>query len=274
MKIRKIEREQFDGKVYNFGTEDTHTYVAEGVVVHNCYQNSTLAGKHARMKDIRAIARACEKAEVFEVAIGGGEPTLHPEFIELLYIFADSNVVPNFTTKNPKWIAKNWLFIKDVVGGFAVSVTSEVEIHHLAQTIKGLDFGPGQVNLHFVMGLNNREQFDNMLRAAREYGYRVTLLGYKTFGRGNEVQPENYDWWLDSIFSTEGLDISIDTALALQYHQQILDAGVPQYMFHTTEGRFSAYVDAVAMTLHPSSYDEEQSYDFNGLTWLTNFAKF
>jgi intein/homing endonuclease len=36
MKVRYIEEKDYDGDVYNFEVEGTHSYIAEGVVIHNC----------------------------------------------------------------------------------------------------------------------------------------------------------------------------------------------------------------------------------------------
>jgi hypothetical protein len=36
-KIKKIETQDYEGEVFNLGVNDTHTYNAEGFLVHNCY---------------------------------------------------------------------------------------------------------------------------------------------------------------------------------------------------------------------------------------------
>ena len=42
-----------------------------------CYQNSTLDGLHAKWEDLSAMVEKMKREHVFELAIGGGEPTLH-----------------------------------------------------------------------------------------------------------------------------------------------------------------------------------------------------
>lgn len=92
----------------------------------------------------------------------------------------------------------------------------------------------------------------------------VTLLGYKTNGRGASCAPVSYDWWIDAVKSAhcEGADwrtpqIGIDTALASEYENELKEAGVPSWLFHTKEGKFSMYIDAVEGKLAPSSYCED-----------------
>jgi uncharacterized radical SAM superfamily Fe-S cluster-containing enzyme len=71
-----------------------------------CYRGSTEAGQHASTSYLRRLAAACGEAGVFEVAIGGGEPTEHPDFVEILRAFRDAGVVPNFTTRNVDYLVR------------------------------------------------------------------------------------------------------------------------------------------------------------------------
>ena len=110
--------------------------------------------------------------------------------------------------------------------------------------------------MHVVMGTQTEGQFTATLEEAARHGYRVTLLGYKTTGRGGEYRPRPYGWWTDGIALAQklGLALSIDTTLADQYHHEILQADIGQEYFHVREGQYSAFIDAVSMTVHASSY--------------------
>ena len=46
MKIKQITTKQFNGNVYNIGVEKHHNYFANGILVHNCYQNSNETDTH------------------------------------------------------------------------------------------------------------------------------------------------------------------------------------------------------------------------------------
>jgi DNA polymerase elongation subunit (family B) len=61
--VREINTYQFEGTVYNIGTE-SRTYVADGVLTHNCYDF-----------DLRYILGRCEKLEIsFDIGRDGSEP--------------------------------------------------------------------------------------------------------------------------------------------------------------------------------------------------------
>ena len=153
----------------------------------------------------------------------------------------EAGIVPNFTTKKPAVVRKMWPEIKDYVGGFAYSAENAGQVRMAARTFKG-HIPDQKVSLHYVMGLGDRDHFVDYLKAANEVGYRVTLLGYKTVGRGKDVIPFPYDWWVDVVSDLvktgECPTLSIDTPLAEQYDGKM---PVPTFMYHTREGAFSMY---------------------------------
>lgn len=220
-----------------------------------CYMASTLAGRHSTMENMAQVVDRLAKAKVFEVALGGGEPTSHPQFVRVLEMFRERGVVPNFTTKTPAAVRRLWPEIGHLVGGFAYSAENAGQVGMAARVLKG-HVPDAKVALHYVMGLGDREHFMEYLRAANEVGYRVTLLGYKTVGRGKEVIPYPYDWWVGAVSTLvaagECPTLSIDTPLAEQYDGRM---PVERHMYHTREGAFSMYVDAVSMEMGASSFE-------------------
>lgn len=221
-----------------------------------CYQASTLQGKHASMEDVRFVVKELAKVGTSECALGGGEPLEHPEIIEVFRLFKEAGIVPNFTTKFPGLVRKYWSELEPLIGGFAYSAENAAQIRSAAKLFRKI---PKRfVNLHYVMGLGDREHFKEYLTAASVAGYRVTLLGYKTTGFGKNVIPFPYDWWIEAVneLIAEGNcpSLSIDTPLADQYHGEM---PVESYSYHRMEGAFSMYVDISEMTFGASSFAED-----------------
>lgn len=102
------------------------------------------------------------------------------------------------------------------------------------------------------------EHFREYLKAAAGVGYRVTLLGYKTNGRGKDVVPFPYEWWVDEVSAlvASGMcpSLSIDTPLAGEWAGRM---PVDKALYHTEEGKFSMYIDAVALTYGASSFENK-----------------
>jgi hypothetical protein len=236
-----------------------------------CYQASTIKGKHSTVANMQFIIDELKKAKVFEVALGGGEPTDHPDFVKILKDFHNAGIVPNFTTKSLGWVKRNWSTIDPYVGAFAYS----------AETVKDLDSADkmfdsipkDRINIHYIMGLGSNVEFVAFMKRAAELNFRVTLLGYKTVGRGDDVEHVDYDWWIDAIHFLRKMNccptFSIDTPLAEQYQDEL---PVSKNLFHTREGFVSAYIDAVAMKMGASSFENLESLVPFDKDWVDRYA--
>lgn len=220
-----------------------------------CYQGSTKEGQHADMPFLYSVARALKHLRVFEVAIGGGEPTMHPQFEDILRNFRSYGVVPNFTTKSLHWMRdqRRAKEILGLAGDFAYSVQRREEAEEFAAHLKLLDSSRGSIQC--VLGVVDDYSLKSILELAKVTHLRVTLLGYKTTGRGAKHQPiKNPDWI--RIVKKSGANVGVDTAIIAEYGKQLRAAGVPDQMMTPFEGKFSAYIDAVEKKMGPSSYCE------------------
>lgn len=237
-----------------------------------CYQDSTLLGKHATWENLQWVAYQLGKAKVFEVALGGGETTGHPHFLRLLQEYRTMGIMPNFTTKKPAAVRNLWPEMANLIGGFAYSAETAAQVRGASKMFKDID--PSKVNLHYVMGLGDQAHFEEYLREASYHNYRVTLLGYKTSGRGKEVIPHPYHWWMESVSKLvdagECPSLSIDTPLAGQYQGQM---PVAEYQYHTQEGMVSLYIDNVSMEMGASSFSEKEALQPFTEDWLKIYRK-
>lgn len=224
-----------------------------------CYQGSTLQGIHADTSNIMSVLSTLAELKVFEVAIGGGEPTLHPDFVKILGYAREMGIVPNFTTRNLAWL-RDPAKTRDIMasaGAFAFSVHDESDLDKLAALIEVNGIDGRRTHVHIIMGLDDHYQFERKIKHAHDLNLPITLLGYKTAGFGANVKHQDYSWWLDSVQKAIGdtyATISIDTVLAAESEAQLKAYGVQKWSYHTQDGLFSAYIDAVNMTLAPSSY--------------------
>tara|TARA_Y100000034_G_C6890471_1_gene409525 strand:- start:605 stop:2128 length:1524 start_codon:yes stop_codon:yes gene_type:complete len=259
-----------------------------------CYQDSVPEGTHASSQDIYSIASELQDCGTFEVALGGGEPTMHPEFIDILSTFRRYGIVPNFTTRNLAWLRDpiQVAAIMEHVGAFAYSAQDPKEISKLNALltnagIKGdrwpygyeTRYNKAKVTIHVVMGTIDRYRFENLLKACHEYRFGVTLLGYKTVGRGEDVRQADYGWWLGCIRrlqdATTCPPIGIDTVMVQQFEEQLEQAGIPGIMYQKEEGMFSCYIDAVENKIGPSSFcEQDDMVDFTRNTFLETFQGF
>lgn len=237
-----------------------------------CYQGSTLKGQHADYADVVHMIRDMADVGVFEIAFGGGEPSLHPEFDKILKFCKENNIIANFTTKNRNVFLMLPKYENLGVGGIAYSVTTPNDVQILLGELakSGYDMSdyskrPGvEIVLHVVLGTVTEKDFVEIVTLADQNNLPITLLGYKYTGRGNDFEQIHMSkpWYKilmdlreNKIYPT----IAIDTVVAAQYQKELEENGIPSWMYHTKEGAFSAYVDAVKLQFGKSSFEDENN---------------
>lgn len=249
-----------------------------------CYQGSTPKGLHAKTADLETVANRLRDARVFEVAIGGGEPTEHPFFTEILEMFRKRGIVPNFTTRTLDWMpGANGERIVELCGGFALSVDNAGEMAAAAGAFdERFREKPGlrdKMSFQHVVGSGSLDVLKGVLEAGSRLRPRLTLLGFKETGRGgafmkrvggqvDEAQREWFDMAARAFKDNRWKGVGIDTTLASKSEGR-LNGGVDRMFWRVSEGECSMYVDAVKMTMSESSYSD--SSEPFGEGWLAAY---
>ena len=224
-----------------------------------CYQSSTTKGKHADVGMIEKIFWELHRAEVFEVALGGGETTMHPEFAKILSIADGQGITPNFTTFNMAW-TKDKEKVEAVIkhaGSFAVSsIDAFDELKKWNNNRHDTEAPEG--TLQIPLGCYPEEQVRQVIKKAKKEYMPITFLGYKHFGRGEGFAQHPSDWIVDAVTGPDGLyRFGADSVFVEQYRDKLKDKGVSEKLMVNAEGAFSCYIDAVTLMIGPSSYTKE-----------------
>lgn len=255
MKIKSIKRVSYTGKVYNIATPPCSNYFANGVLVHNCYQDSTVDGKHADDQMVQKIIYALTRMRVFEVAIGGGEPTLYPNFKDKIEHIRSFGIVPNFTTRNFDWLKigdnLHWAFKH--CGGIGISGARYDQVFNLCCRVVAEKLCTEKITFHYIIGKDCC--LPDILNVLASFRARLLLLSFKQTGRAADIRPHNYDKdWIKCVTKCPSSLVGIDTPLAAEYKEQLEAAKISSRLYETKEGLRSLYIDAVRMVMGPSSY--------------------
>ncbi len=250
-----------------------------------CYQGSTKNGNHILPDDIYGYVKDIRGAEIFEVAIGGGEPTECPSFIPFLRELNRNKVKANFTTKSIEWLENEPMAreILPLIGAFAYSADNTKVIQRIVDIFNYRGYDKNKFNVQIIPAVLTEYTFKNILTFCGEHNIKVTLLGFKETGRGakfKEIAVKrmydkfNEDKWLDVIkkLSEKGEcpTIGIDTTLASKYKNNLKEIDLPNWLFHVEEGKYSAYIDAVDNKFGPSSYHLDKLIDFGKYDYYSN----
>ena len=248
---------------------------------HYCYQGSTPKGKHADTSFIQTVSRILMDLEVFEVSLGGGEPTEHPGLLSIIDSFYYSGIVVNLTTRNEDWLIENQHKLRGVGAiGFSVDSSSKLldQLSKIRSSIPNINTDLGlKFTVQVVVGTCNEYELKHILEICKTFHITVLLLGWKYTHRGSrgpkECEEVNLIPLLDSFWGElqisqrgeftpwEGPNISFDTTLVNQM-QEWLDFHADRWCFTTREGAHSMYIDGVEKTLHKSSYDTDDGVSF------------
>jgi len=221
-----------------------------------CYMDSDEKGKHASKETLQKIAWACREAKVFEVALGGGETTEHPQFVEVLGMFHMNGITPNFTTFNvARWAEKKEMrkAVEKHCGSFAVS--SPGELKSIARwNDDHAQKGP-KATFQLPLGCYDEKATRKALEAAALLNIPITLLGFKDHGRGKTFDVKDYGWVADFVSDLDKWkSFGADTVFVEQFGETLKARGVSEKLMVAREGAYSCFIDAVEMKMGASSY--------------------
>jgi len=218
-----------------------------------CYQSSVDGEEHyadVPGKVRRLFGGMTENERPFQVAIGGGEPTMHPEFAEICRTFSELGIDPNYTTNGTHLTDEVMAATKEYVNGVAVSCHEHIDWRGGVERL--LDAGV-YVNLHII--ISNEASVDRFLAIRDEYAGRVkyfVLLPMIAQGRATE----GMSCWPYLKGRLDALESRDDIAFGAMFYEHVkgTDWGISLY---EPESMSRYIVMDDEMKQYPSSFSVE-----------------
>lgn len=250
-----------------------------------CYQGSTVRGAHAPFERLALLKDALSRLCVWEVALGGGEPTQFKsgstKGSPLPFLLHWGDITASLTTRNltvldyldevyKKYKDAKHSYEKDEwrrfgAVAFSVETVADAEKVHekYLSTEMSKDWGTRhKISYQYIVGVNHDSELAALLKWAKKTNSRLTLLGFKHTGRGEAYATKGlYSGkvsWLPLVLESAPAGLGIDTALAQEYRAEIEESGISRKLVTYTEGSFSCYIDAVEWEMGPSSYCQKR----------------
>jgi len=221
-----------------------------------CYQDSRPDGDHARLEDVLSILDKLAEAQVMEVVLGGGEPTQHPQFWEILSAVQKRGMRVAFTTRRLDWMDGKVGDVDLALVRWAYSLSEPAEIPEIPGRFK-FRVRPA---IHVVLGteLSRPESLREIASHCRKHYLQLVLLGFKRKGRARDLEPLDSSHWLDTLTIANERSVAIDALVASEYELELQRRGIPSWLCDFEDGRFAMHVDAVRGLCGPSSYCDER----------------
>ena len=196
------------------------TYACNLQCVHCLSSSGRRDPRELGTAEAEAVIDELERLQVFYVNIGGGEPTIRPDFWHLVDYAVDHRVGVKFSTNGSRidaavatrLAATDYVDVQlsidgadaatnDAVRGEGTFATALEAMDHLAAA----DFGEFKISV--VMTRHNIAQLDELEALARRFGAQLRLTRFRPSGRGadswHELHPSDadqrtlYRWLLD-----------------------------------------------------------------------------
>lgn len=149
-----------------------------------CYKESTPRGSHMALTEYKRVIDQAAEMGTFQVALGGGNPNQHPDFVEMLDYTWFKGVVPNYTT-NGRGLTDEIIEATRRNCG-AVAVSAYAPYLETAETIRLLVSNGIKTNVHFIIDSESVGTAIDWLRCPPEFLHGINaliFLNYKPSGR-------------------------------------------------------------------------------------------
>ena len=195
------------------------TYACNLACVHCLSSSGRRDPRELTTAECRAVIDELERMQVFYVNIGGGEPTVRPDFWDLVDYATAHRVGVKFSTNGIKitperaesLAASDYVDVQISLDGATAEVNDAVRgPGSFAMAIRALEnlaaAGFSDAKISVVVTRHNVDQLDEFASLASRYGATLRITRLRPSGRGADVwdrlhptaaqQRELYDWLL------------------------------------------------------------------------------
>ena len=253
-----------------------------------CHEDSTPDGKHG---DILNLPFINSVHEFTELAIGGGNPLSHPDFIPFLHLLKERNLIANVTVDEVHFLKNIPLLLKlteqGLIYGLGVSYTggNRESTNWFVDEVSKF---PNAV-IHIINGIVSTEQVSWI--SERNRGLKILILGYKDFRRGvdhhakvgHEIDNKMRNMYEylpqiieDGWFKTVSFD---NLAISQLYVKRLMTEDEWKMFYMGDDGRdgelssASMYVDAVSGEFARNSCSQDRFHITDNIVDMFKFLK-
>lgn len=139
-----------------------------------CYRQSSINGKHMSLDELRMVVEQAKEAGVLQIALGGGNPNQHPQFIEILRTIRESGIVPSYTSNGEGLTDEILEATTKYCGAMALSLYPPYDRYE-SMTSYVRSFGI-KLNLHVILKKDTIEMLSFWLKEPTSWFANINAL--------------------------------------------------------------------------------------------------
>ena len=228
-----------------------------------CYRASNRSGAFMDLKEYCRLIEQAEEIGVLQIALGGGNPNQHPEFIKILEETRKHFIIPSYTTNGQGMTEDIYFATKKYCGALAVSWYAPYDTARIVVE-KCYQFGI-KANIHFLLSNKTVGEAIRLLKEEENLLQKVNaiiFLNYKpVHGNIQWILEENEDLheFLAMAVKTKVCKVGFDSCM-ISY----LTLFMQELQFETVEfceaARFSAFISEDSL-LYPCSFMKDTAVE-------------
>ena len=249
-----------------------------------CYRDTSNGNAlFMSLEDVEKVVSQAEACGTMQIALGGGNPNQHPQFVDILRVIREYGIVPSYTTNGDGLSDEVLKATAAYCGALAISFYPPYNVDRYEKLLAHIKEYGITVNLHAIIKNDTLDMWMRWLKTPPtffKYVNAVIFLNYKPV-RGNEfaVDKVKVKSFFETVNQCQSVRIGFDSC-SISGIVRWLDT--PVCMIEPCEAaRFSAFVGE-DMKMYPCSFmvDKEWCGDLrkNSLAgiWKSNeyFLKF
>lgn len=235
-----------------------------------CYRESRPDSSFMSLSDYEFILNSIydiQWGNVFQVALGGGEPLEHPNFLDFLKLSRRYNIIPNFTTNG---LHINRAIVQDIKCLVGTAAISFPDILCIPSSNANIFIAGGiKTNIHFILDRESIIQGIEILEGLHNLilkGFNsIIFLTFKPTGRGSDnlclEWNENLIKFCGLIDNNRcGIKVGFDSCfMPMLMHLTNTDT---TFIEPCECAFFSAYIDEI-LNVKPCSFDNSNEFTYN-----------
>ena len=199
-----------------------------------------------------------ENERPFQVAIGGGEPTEHPDFIEVLKTFKDLGIEPNYTTNGMFCDFTSGANTKELTilettkkycGGVAISCHPHLTNYW---EIAARQFNNYGIKLNFHLIISDKRSINEFVKIYNEWMDEVDYFVLLPYGNQGRAETKEIDW---EYLITKLPEDQSKIAFGANFYPYLLrgNHGIKVSLYEPEI--MSKFLDLKDMSIYPSSFN-------------------